>query len=96
MTTKQGEDIFTQVRSERKKKSSQRAAERLNPKAAAENITPKQEEEKMNEIFCVKMQIDMKDDTTYMDCTGKFPVRSVDGMVTIFIMYDWSLNSILA
>ena len=31
-----------------------------------------------------------------MDCTGKFPVRSLDGMVTMFIMYDWSSNSILA
>ena len=30
-----------------------------------------------------------------MDCTGKFPVRSLNGMVTMFIMYDWSSNSIL-
>ena len=42
------------------------------------------------------MQIDTKDGTTYMDCTGNFPLRSHDGMMTIFIMYDWSSNSILA
>ena len=59
-------------------------------------MTLKQEENKMDEIFCYTMQMDLKDGTTYMDCTGKFPVRSIDGMVTMFIMYDWSSNSILA
>ena len=58
----------------------------MNSKAAAADMAPKQEEEKMNETFCVAMQIDMKDGTTYMDCTGKFPVQSIDGMVTMFIM----------
>ena len=67
----------------------------MNSKAAAEDMAPKQEEEKMNEIFCVTMQIDMEDGTTYMDCIGKFPVRSIDGMVTMFVMYNWSSNSIL-
>ena len=32
----------------------------------------------------------------YMDYTGKFPVRSIDKMVTMFIMYDCSSKSILA
>ena len=59
-------------------------------------MTPKQEEEKMSKIFCYTMQMDMKDGTTYIDCTGKFPVRSINGMVTMFIKYDWSSNSILA
>ena len=31
-----------------------------------------------------------------MDCTGKFPVKSLKGMVTMFIMYDWRSNLILA
>ena len=31
-----------------------------------------------------------------MDCTGNFPIRSLNGMVTIFILYDWSSNAILA
>ena len=47
----------------------------------------------MNEIFCVTMQIDMKYGTTYMDCTCQFPVRSIDGTATMFIVYDWSSNS---
>ena len=55
-------------------------------KAAAENMAPKQEEEKTSEIFYITMEIDMKNGTTYMDCTGKFPVRPIDGMVTMFIM----------
>ena len=59
-------------------------------------MTPKQEEEKMNEIFCYTMQRDMKDGTTYMNCTGKIPVRSNNGMMTMFIIYHWSSNSILA
>ena len=59
-------------------------------------MAPKQEESKMNELFCATMTINPKDGTTYMDCTGKFPVKSLDGMVTMLIMYDWSSNSILA
>ena len=41
------------------------------------------------------MSVNLKDGTTYMDCTGKFPVKSIGGMVTMFIMYDWSSNLIL-
>ena len=26
---------------------------------------------------------------------GNFPVRSIDGMPTVFILYDWTTNSIL-
>ena len=59
-------------------------------------MTPEQEESKLNEIFCATMTINLNDGTTYMDCTGKFPIKSLDGMVTLFIMYDWSSNSILA
>ena len=42
------------------------------------------------------MQIDKKDGTTYMDCTDNFPVRLIDIMMTMFIMYDWSSNSIMS
>ena len=55
---------------DRKDKNSQRAAEWLNSKAAAEDMAPKQEENKMDEIFCYIMQMDLKDGTAYMDCTG--------------------------
>ena len=37
-----------------------------------------------------------KDDTIYMDLTGKFPVRSMDGMTTVFILYDWTSNATMA
>ena len=63
---------------------------------AAENMAPKQEESKFNELFCATMTVNPKDGTTYMDCTGKFPVKSFNGMVTMFIMFNWSSNSILA
>lgn len=38
----------------------------------------------------------MKDGITYMDYTRKFPVRSFNRMVTMFIMYNWNSNSILS
>ena len=68
----------------------------LNSKEAEEDMVPRQEESKHNEIFCTTMSIDPKNGTTYMDCTGKFPVKSLDGMATMFIMYDWSSNAILS
>ena len=79
-----------------RQESSKEAAVWLNSEEAADDMTPKQEESKINELFCATMTINPKDGTTYMDCTGKFPVRSLKGMVTLFIMYDWSSNSILA
>ena len=87
-----------------RQESSEEAAAWLNSEEAAEDMAPRQEESKMNELFCATLTIDPKscteidprDGTTYMDCTGKFPVRSLEGMVTMFIMYDWSSNSILA
>ena len=73
----------------------QRSSGMVNSEEAAEDMTPKQEESKHNELFCATVSVNLKDGTTYMDCTGKFPVRSIDGMVTMFVMYDWSSNSIL-
>ena len=32
----------------------------------------------------------------YTDLTGKFPIHSTDGMTAVFILYDWTSNSILA
>ena len=81
---------------ERRADNSKEAAAWLNSEEAAEDMAPKQVETEMNELFCATMAVNPKDGTTYMDCTGKFPVRSLDGMVTKFIMYDWSSNSILA
>ena len=37
-----------------------------------------------------------KDGTIYVDLIGKFPIRSMEGMTTVFILYDWTSNAILA
>ena len=51
---------------------------------------------KNNQIFCYNGRISTKDGAIYVDFTGKFTIRSMDGMVTIFIVYDWTTNAILA
>ena len=33
--------------------------------------------------------------TIYVDFTGKLPIRSMDGMVAIFIIYDWTTKAII-
>jgi hypothetical protein len=56
---------------------------------------PPQEQVAKNHIFCYDGSLDNKDGTIYVDFTGKFPIRSVDGMTAIFILYDWTTNAIL-
>ena len=51
---------------------------------------------KKNQIFCYNVNINTKDGTIYFDFTGRFPIRSMDGMVAIFIIYDCTTNVILA
>ena len=60
------------------------------------DINLPQENEKNNQIFCYNGRINTKDRTIYVDFTGKLPIRSMDGMVAIFIVYDWTTNAILA
>ena len=50
---------------------------------------------KNNQIFCHNGRINTKYGTIYVDFTGKFPIRSMDGMVAIFIIYYWKTNAIL-
>ena len=50
---------------------------------------------KNNQIFCYNGRINTKDGTIYVDFTGKFSIRSMDGMIEIFIVYDWKTNVIL-
>ena len=45
---------------------------------------------------CYKGRINTKDRTIYVDFTVKLPIRFMDGMVEIFIIYDWTTNEILA
>ena len=84
------------IRPTKKEENGKRAAAELNLKETAEDMHPRLEHDDSNQVFCFTLNIDPKDGTTYMDCTGKFPIRSLDGMVTIFILYDWSSNAILA
>ena len=60
------------------------------------DINPPQEDEKNNQIFCYNGIINTKDGKIYADFTGKFQIVSMDGMVSIFIVYDWTTNTILA
>ena len=59
------------------------------------DINPPQEDEKNNQIFCYNRIINTKYGENYVDFTGKFPIKSMDGMVAIFIVYDWTTNEIL-
>ena len=60
------------------------------------DINPPQENERNNQIFCYNRRINTKDGTIYVHFTGRFPIRSMDGMVVIFVIYDWTTNAILA
>ena len=39
--------------------------------------------------------VDPKEGTIYSYLTGNFPLRSVDGMMTVLVIYDWTSNAIL-
>ena len=60
------------------------------------DIYPPVEREKMNHIFTYIATVDNKYGTIYVDNTGNFPIRSIEGYIAIFIMYDWKANGILA
>jgi hypothetical protein len=62
----------------------------------ARDMHPPQEKVSTNHLFCYTGHIDKKDGTIYVDLTGEFPIRSIDGMTAIFILYDWTTNAILA
>ena len=59
------------------------------------DINMPQGNEKNNQIFCYNGTINTKDGTIYVDFTRKFQIRSMDGMVAIFIIYDWTTKTIL-
>ena len=59
------------------------------------DINPPRVQEKDNHLFCYTATIDPKEGTIYTDFTGTFPIRSVDGMTTMFVLYDWTTNAIL-
>ena len=61
-----------------------------------QDIHPPVEKEEINQIFTSISTIDKKDGTIYVNNAKTFPIRSIDGYIAIFILYNWSTNSILA
>ncbi|MCP4098314.1 MAG: hypothetical protein GY748_18945 [Planctomycetaceae bacterium] len=53
-------------------------------------------ENNMANLFFETMIVENKHGKIYVDLTGNFPLRSIDGKRAIFIIYDWSSNAILA
>jgi hypothetical protein len=68
----------------------------LNDIETARDMNPPREPTAKNHLFCYAGGINTKDGTIYVDFTGKFPIRSIDGMTALFILYDWTTNAILA
>jgi hypothetical protein len=62
----------------------------------ARDMNPPHEKATKNHLFCYNGSINNKDGTIYVNFTGKFPIRSIDGMTSTFILYDWTTNAILA
>jgi hypothetical protein len=61
-----------------------------------EDMTPKKVSEDHNHLFAASYVVNNKDGTMYSDLTGNFPLQSLDGMMTILVIYDWTSNVILA
>ena len=61
-----------------------------------QDIKPPQAVETQNKIFCYNRLTNRKYGTIYVDFTGKLPIGSMDGMVAIFIVYDWNMNASIA
>ena len=59
-------------------------------------MNPPMKNEKSNQIFVYRAVLDPKAGTIYVDYTGNFPIRSMEGSTVIFILYYWSSNAILA
>ena len=60
------------------------------------DIHPSVEREKMNQIFTSIAKVNKKYRTIYVDNTGNLPIRSIEGYIAIFILYNWTTNAILA
>ena len=58
-------------------------------------MTPTIVKEDKNQLFTTTFQVDPKNATMYSNLTGHFPLCSVDGMVTVLIIYDWTSNAVL-
>eukprot|EP00970_Alexandrium_tamarense_P017799 scaffold11398_cov137-Alexandrium_tamarense.AAC.1 len=55
----------------------------------------KMEEGNGTNVFCFAAIADKIEGTVYVDNTGRFPVRSLEGHLYLFILYDYGSNAIL-
>ena len=62
----------------------------------ARDINPPMEKETQNQIFVYHAILEPKAGTIYVDYTGNFPIRSMEGNTAILVLYDWSSSAILA
>ncbi len=53
------------------------------------------EEEKIAHVFCFAAISDVNTGTIYINNARKFPVRSLEGHIYIFVLYNYSTNAIL-
>jgi hypothetical protein len=70
--------------------------EALDKIETARDMNPPHEKASKNYLFCYNGSINNKDGTIYVDFTGKFPIRSIDVITSILILYNWTTNAILA
>ena len=63
--------------------------------ALSADMNPPKTTEEFNHLFCYTGQVNNKDGTIYVDLTGNFPIRSLAGHTSIFVVYDWTTNAIL-
>ena len=61
----------------------------------ARDMNPPMENEKSNQIFVYHAVLEPIAGTIYINYTGNFPIRSMEGNTAIFILYDFSSNAIL-
>ena len=54
------------------------------------------EKDTTNQIFVYHAVLETKAGTIYFNYTSNFPIRSMEGITSIFILYNWSSNAILA
>ena len=60
------------------------------------DINPPVKKETKNQICVYHAVLEPKAGTIYVDYTGNFHICSMEGNTSIFILYNWSSNAILA
>ena len=61
-----------------------------------QDMNPPMEKETTNQIFFYNAVLEPKAGKIYVNYTGNFSIRSMEGNTAIFVQYDWYSNAILA